>query len=644
MMATSVGLNFRLTAAVENFERSMSEVNKKLGQIETSSKQTATGMKLLAGIEVGKLLVGGLTKIASMATSAASSIVSFANSARDTADKIGKLSSQTGMAVEPLQVLQQIAEYSGLSLDSFRSAAQKMSRSLGDAANGMGMAGKSLERMGLDLNKLLRMSPSRQFMVIGEAIASIEDPAIRSAEAAAIFGRNGMTMIPMFKDLTKVASETGKEMLSLGQVLSTDQVRNIEAMNDSFVTVQQTAKKIGTQVLANFAPALTAANNALLEMIKNFEYEGATGGQGVARLLTDGLFAGAKAVAETLDMFLGGFDKTVDMLIAALARLITAFEVVSAPFIGADAAARLGVLAQNLEGAVRQSKSVDVSFASLVDKAKALYDSAGTAADGLAKASVSFGDASQPASSLAQSFSKAAAAAGATWQPLGTLGNKGSVAALMMHDLAIKTATAAGSADLTADEVARLGKAAKFAADEMPEPPKAMELSQEKYVELFAANQEQADILLGMLEEGSKKSFKQSVVDSYMNKWQQQADALMQMYIANGTASEKQLKDRMALEKQMYQGQLKKMSQHSVWAMRMEEQVRREALKNYTQSDALSGDNGIFSQDDPYALPLNEDPGGAFDGIETELSGQTALLDAIRANTENQPIPVVLPA
>jgi hypothetical protein len=383
-MATSVGLNFRLTAAVENFEKSMADVNRKLGQIDKSSRSTASGMKLLAGIEVGKLLVGGLTKVAGLASSAASSIIGFANSARDTADKIGKLASQTGMAVEPLQVLQQIAEYSGLSLDSFRSAAQKMSRSLGDASNGVGTAGASLKRMGLDLNELLKMSPSQQFMVIGEAIASIEDPAKRSAEAAAIFGRNGMTMIPMFKDLTKVAKETGDEMLSLGQVLSTDQVRNIEAMNDSFVTVQQTAKKIGTQVLANFAPALTAANDALMEMVKNFEYEGATGGQGVAKLLTDGLFAGARSMAEALDAFLGGFDTTTSVMQTALAKLITAFEIVSAPFIGGDAAARLGAFAQQLEGAAQRTKSVDVSFVDLVDKAKALYDNASSAADGLA--------------------------------------------------------------------------------------------------------------------------------------------------------------------------------------------------------------------------------------------------------------------
>jgi hypothetical protein len=155
-------------------------------------------------------------------------------------------------------------------------------------------------------------------------------------------------------------------------------------MNDSFEKVKKTAFSIGSQVVANFAPALTAANDALMEMVKNFEYEGATGGQGVAKLLTDGLFSGARAMAESLDAFLGGFNTTTSVMQTALAKLITAFEIVSAPFIGADAAARLGAFAQQLEGAAQRTKSVDVSFVDLVDRAKKLYENATSAADGVA--------------------------------------------------------------------------------------------------------------------------------------------------------------------------------------------------------------------------------------------------------------------
>ena len=383
-MATSVGLNMKMTASIAKFQSSMDKVEQKLKKIEHSGKQTASGMKLLAGIEVGKLLVGGLTKVAGLASSAASSIIGFASQAADAADKIGKLATMTGMAEEPLQVFTQLAAYGGVSSTQFGDALQKMSRGLGEAANGTGTAKRGLEQLGLSVDDLLKMSPSQQFTQIAAAIDKIEDPTKRSAVAADIFGRSGTKLIPMFEDIEANAAALSQEMLSLGQVLSADQVNNIEAMNDSFEKVRQTAFKIGSQVVANFAPALTAANDALMEMVKNFEYEGATGGQGVAKLLTDGLFAGARSMAEALDAFLGGFDTTTGVMQTALAKLITAFEIVSAPFIGADAAARLGAFAQQLEGAAQRTKSVDVSFVDLVDKAKSLYDNATSAADGLA--------------------------------------------------------------------------------------------------------------------------------------------------------------------------------------------------------------------------------------------------------------------
>lgn len=313
-MATSVGLNFRLTAAVDKFEAGMKDVEKRLNGIERSSKQTASGMKLLAGIEVGKLLVGGLTKVFNVMSSGISTVTNFADATRDVYDKVGKLSAQTGMAAEPLQVLQQISKYAGLELDSFRNAAQKMSRSLGDAANGTGTAGKAIERMGLDLNQLLKMSPSQQFITLGEAIASIKDPATRSAEAANIFGRNGMIMIPMFEDLAKNVRETGTEMLELGQILSRDQVSNIEAMNDSFEKVKKTAFSIGSQVIANFAPAITQANEKLLEFIKNFQFKGEQGGQAFVKFVTEAFMKAAKILADWADAFILALTKAFDKI------------------------------------------------------------------------------------------------------------------------------------------------------------------------------------------------------------------------------------------------------------------------------------------------------------------------------------------
>ena len=326
-MANSVGLHARLTASTEKFEQRMKGVSGSLSKVEKSSKDSAKSLSLMAKIEIGRVLYSGLTKLTGMLKSVAGAAKQFFDNTREMIDKLGKLSAQTGMAVEPLQVLQQVAEYAGLELDSFRNASQKMSRSIGDAQQGLGEAGRALENMGLRLNDIARLSPAQQFMEIGEAIARIEDPTKRSAAAAAIFGRNGMTMIPMFKDLKKVAAEVGAEMNSLGMILSTKQVNAVEAMNDAFVTVGNTVKKIGGQVIANMAPMIESMTQDLLDFVKAFEFGGETGGNALADAITKAMFDGAEVLAavfdslrESFDAFISGVDSTAKELydIAAL--------------------------------------------------------------------------------------------------------------------------------------------------------------------------------------------------------------------------------------------------------------------------------------------------------------------------------------
>ena len=320
-MATTVGLNFRLTAAVENFEKSMGEVNKKLGQIERSSKQTASGIKLLAGIEVGKLLVGGLTKVYGIMKSGVTTLTSWSKEVSAIADAIGKLSASTGVAVEPLQVFQKVALDNGISGDKLGEALKRMTKRLAEAQQGFGEALPALERLGLNVEDLANMKPEQAFLKIGQAIGNLPQKGQQAAAAFKIFSDQGLSMVPMFKDMEKNIAATSKEMLSLGQILTGSQITAIEEMNNSFNDVFETAKKIGAQVLANFAPAIQKANENLLEFIKNFEYNGLQGGQAFVSFAADTLERIVQAMADAFDWFLNTFAGTAESIVGAIAMI-----------------------------------------------------------------------------------------------------------------------------------------------------------------------------------------------------------------------------------------------------------------------------------------------------------------------------------
>ena len=313
-MSTAVGLNFRVTASVNKFESAMNQINKKLGQVEQSSKSTASGLKLLASIEIAKLALKGINMVIGAFKNAAATVINFANASRMATDALGKLSDQTGFAVEPLQILQKLSAEQGISADNLGGALNRMGKRLAEAGQGFGEALKPLQSMGFNIDQLLQKKPEQQFMLISRAIAKLPTAGERAAVAFKIFSDQGLALAPMLGDLEQNVANARVEMMALGQILDTTQVKNIESMNDAMGDVFRTAKKLGDQVLANFAPAITEASNALLEMVKNFVgADGATGGRALADALTTAFFTGAKLLA--------GF---VDDFIAASIRFVTA--------------------------------------------------------------------------------------------------------------------------------------------------------------------------------------------------------------------------------------------------------------------------------------------------------------------------------
>lgn len=333
-MATSVGLNFRLTAAVESFEKSMADVNRKLGQIDKSSRATASGMKLLAGIEVGKLLVGGLTRVAGAFRSAASSATQFFNSARAEIDALGKLATQIGIAVEPLQVFQRVAEHAGVSTATLEKSLQTMTKRLGEAAMGTGPAAVALKQLGLNIKDLDKMTPDRQFVAIAQALSAIPSQTQKAAMAFAIFGRDGVKMLPMFDRLEEQVREVANESARLALTLSEKQVRNVEKMNDRFTDVWNTIKGIGNQVVSNLAEPIKSLLDDFIKFVENYKSftSGKTGGFGIAEDITKVFLDAAVVLGNWADMAIDGLMTFYDLFKALIEKLLKFF----VDYFGAD--------------------------------------------------------------------------------------------------------------------------------------------------------------------------------------------------------------------------------------------------------------------------------------------------------------------
>lgn len=286
-MATVLGLNVKFAANTAGISKGAERTAKQLRNIEKSSERATSALRGLVAIEVGKLLAGGLR-------SATSAISSFISDIRATVDETAKLAAQTGIAVEALQVFQLAAKMSGV--DNLVEPIRKLGIEIGNAAQSGNI--EKFERLGLNFDQLSRMAPEEQFKQIAAAIAALPTPAERAAAAVAIFGEQGVKMLPLFEQNLAAIEE---RMQRLGLVLTEDQTGAIEEMNDALLLVYKTFEGIIAQVTANLAPVVTELSEMFLGMVEGYEAVNGTGGTAIADSITDALFDGADYVADLLD-------------------------------------------------------------------------------------------------------------------------------------------------------------------------------------------------------------------------------------------------------------------------------------------------------------------------------------------------------
>jgi len=310
--------------AMKKAADSMDDGGKEADSLSEQLKKVSGSLRTLVAIEFGKILAKGF----SMATSAISNYVS---SIRQSVDETAKLARQTGIAVEELQVFQLAAQMSGV--DNLVEPIRKLGIEIGKAGESGNV--EKFEKLGLNFNELARLAPEEQFKAIAAQIAALPTPAERAAAAVAIFGEQGVKMLPLFESNLAAVQE---RMERLGIVLSEDQTGNIEEMNDALTLVQSTFEGIIGQVVGNLAPAVTAIAEEFLSFVEGYEGLGdGTGGTALADSITTALFDGAEYLAGLLDAsieYLSEFGVSLQGFAETMSTVATVFTVVAETFRG----------------------------------------------------------------------------------------------------------------------------------------------------------------------------------------------------------------------------------------------------------------------------------------------------------------------
>ena len=185
----------------------------------------------------------------------------------DVGDAVQKMATRTGMSAEAVSELAYAANNAGTDIETLESCLTRMQKTVVEAARGSDGAQQALARLGLSAASLASLSPDRQLEVIGDRIAGIQNPALRSAAAMEVFGKSGAQLLPLLSGGAAGLQAMRDRARALGLTISTDAANGAAMLNDALGTMWATVRGLTLNIGSALAPIVTEAANRISAVV-----------------------------------------------------------------------------------------------------------------------------------------------------------------------------------------------------------------------------------------------------------------------------------------------------------------------------------------------------------------------------------------
>lgn len=245
--------------------RSMADaVSAQLRPLEEAGKKTTLWGTALGSVKtVAAGFIAGFTldRVIGGLANAAASTIAWGGALTDMAAK-------TGVSTTALQRWEYAAKQGGNTLDQVVKASGELSKKL---AEGQGSTVAALERLGLNLDTLRRMSPEQQFDEVAAALARTSDQGTRASASMALLGDSGKELLPT---LTSDMKALGDEAERLGVIVDEQTLQAMDELGDAWQKMKDAGRGLLAEVLSPMVPAMNniaaAAANAAKALREDF--------------------------------------------------------------------------------------------------------------------------------------------------------------------------------------------------------------------------------------------------------------------------------------------------------------------------------------------------------------------------------------
>jgi hypothetical protein len=181
----------------------------------------------------------------------------------DRVERLSRLATQLGVSFEFVQVLEEAGRRADVSVEALGGAFGRLQKTLAGADDESKKAAESLQRLGVSVEDFGALSQEQQIDLIGEKLATIEDPAQRSAAAIALFGKSGISLLPFFRELDGASSD----MERFGRAVSELDRQRLADFGGGLDALGVATQGLGQSLLLPFAGLGEGVTTAFAEII-----------------------------------------------------------------------------------------------------------------------------------------------------------------------------------------------------------------------------------------------------------------------------------------------------------------------------------------------------------------------------------------
>jgi len=230
---------------------------------------------------------------------AGTALFAVAKSTADYGDQLFKASQKVGIQVEALAGLQHAASLADVSNEQLQKGLQSLSRAMVDSAQGSGEGFQAFKRVGVsatDASGKLR-SMHDVMLELADVFSRAQDGAGKAEVSMALFGKSGVSLVPLLNAGKAGIQEMEVEAKKLGLTMSEADARAAEAFNDAITKLQAQARGFSNTIGVHMLHPLTELMSLMNDL-----------GSGP---IADGLNVFLKAVNQQIVLF-GTFVKEVE--------------------------------------------------------------------------------------------------------------------------------------------------------------------------------------------------------------------------------------------------------------------------------------------------------------------------------------------